>query len=181
MKADIPHDHHQPTTGYLWGPYSRFGFIAGLVTLVADQVHKWWMLNVYDIAAKGRVAVTSFLDLVFVKNIGISYSLINQDSFAGQMMLMGFALVASLGLWVWMARAATGQLMAISLGLIIGGALGNAIDRFFLGGVADFFSFHAYGFYWYVFNVADVAIVAGVAGLLYDSFLSSRNDAAKPL
>lgn len=60
--------------------------------------------------------------------------------------------------------------MAISLGLIIGGAIGNAIDRLRLGGVADFFSFHAYGFHWYVFNIADVAIVAGVLGLLYESF-----------
>ena len=183
MNADTGHDrnYQQPASGYLWGPYSRFGLVAALVTLVADQMHKWWMLNVYDIAAKGRVAVTSFLDLVFVKNIGISYSLINQDSFVGQMMLMGFAIVASLALWVWIARSATGRLMAVSLGLIIGGALGNAVDRLALGGVADFFSLHAYGFYWYVFNVADVAIVAGVVGLLYDSYLSSRNDAVKPL
>ena len=166
---------------FLWGPYSRFGLVAAVLTLAADQAHKWWMLNVYDIATKGRVAVTSFLDLVFVKNIGISYSLINQDSFAGQMMLMGFAVIASTALWVWIAHSATGRLMAISLGLIIGGALGNAIDRLLIGGVADFFSLHAYGFYWYVFNVADVAIVAGVAGLLYDSYVSSRNDAAKPL
>lgn len=166
---------------YLWGPFSRSGLIAAALTLAADQLHKWWMLDVYDIAAKGRVAVTSFLDLVFVKNIGISYSLINQDSFAGQMMLMAFAVIASIALWIWIAHSATGRLMAISIGLIIGGALGNAIDRLMLGGVADFFSLHAYGFYWYVFNVADVAIVAGVAGLLYDSYVSSRNDAAKPL
>ena len=61
--------------------------------------------------------------------------------------------------------------MAVSLALIIGGAIGNAIDRLRIGGVADFFSLHAYGYYWYVFNIADVAIVAGVAGLLYESFL----------
>jgi signal peptidase II len=71
--------------------------------------------------------------------------------------------------------------MAASIGLIMGGALGNAVDRVVLGGVADFFSLHAFGFYWYVFNIADAAIVAGVAGLLYDSLLASRNDAAKPL
>jgi signal peptidase II len=89
--------------------------------------------------------------------------------------------VASLALWVWLARGATGRLMAASIGLIMGGALGNAVDRVVLGGVADFFSLHALGFYWYVFNIADVAIVAGVAGLLYDSLPGSRNDAAKPL
>ena len=63
----------------------------------------------------------------------------------------------------------------------MGGAIGNAIDRVALGGVADFFSLHALGFYWYVFNIADAAIVAGVAGLLYDSFGPSRKDASKPL
>ena len=80
----------------------------------------------------------------------------------------------------WLSRAEN-RLTALSLGLIVGGALGNAIDRVILGGVADFFSLHAFGFYWYVFNLADVGIVAGVAGLLYDSFLTSRKDAAKPL
>ena len=168
-------------TSSLWGPYSRAALIVAGLTVAADQAHKWWMLNVYGIASKGRVAVTSYLDLVYVKNIGISYSFFNQESFAGQLALAAFAALASLALWVWVARGATGKLMAISLGLIIGGATGNAIDRLVLGGVADFFSAHAYGFYWYVFNIADVAIVAGVAGLLYDSFKPSRNDAAKPL
>ena len=139
------------------------------------------MLDVYGIAEKGRVAVTPFLDFVFVKNTGISYSLFDQDSFTGQLALAGFGLLASIALWVWLARGATNRLMALSIGLIIGGALGNAIDRVRIGGVADFFSLHAFGFYWYVFNIADVAIVAGVVGLLYDSLVASRNDAAKPL
>ena len=81
--------------------------------------------------------------------------------------------------WIWLARSGTGRLMAVSLGLIIGGAVANGIDRVVLGGVADFFSLHIGSFYWYIFNLADVAIVAGVAGLLYDSYLTSRKDAAK--
>jgi signal peptidase II len=174
---------HQPPAhpSSLWGPFSRAALVAAALTVVIDQAHKYWMIHIYQIGAKVRVAVTSFLDLVYVKNIGISYSFFNQESFAGQVALAAFAVLASLALWVWNARAATGKLMAVSLGLIIGGAIGNAIDRMILGGVADFFSAHAYGFYWYVFNIADVAIVAGVAGLLYDSFWPSRNDAAKPL
>jgi signal peptidase II len=166
---------------WVWGPCSRLGLVVAAVTLVLDQAHKWWMLEVYRIAERGRVSVTSFLDLVFVKNTGISYSLFDQDSYAGQIMLASFGVVASGALWVWLARGGSNRLLAVSLGLIIGGALGNAIDRVVLGGVADFFSLHAFGFYWYVFNIADVAIVAGVIGLLYDSFLTSRNDAAKPL
>lgn len=166
---------------WLWGPYSRLGLAVFLATLVLDQAHKWWMLEVYGIAERGRVTVTPFLDLVFVKNIGISYSMLDQDSFAGQLVLAGFGFAATAALWVWLARGATGRLLAVSLGLIMGGAIGNAIDRLVLGGVADFFSLHAFGFYWYVFNIADVAIVAGVIGLLYDSVLASRKDAAKSL
>ena len=94
-------------------------------------------------------------------------------------MIKGVALVASVALGIWLARSGTGRLMAVSLGLIIGGAVANGIDRVVLGGVADFFSLHVGSFYWYIFNLADVAIVAGVAGLLYDSYLTSRKDAAK--
>ena len=166
---------------WLWGPYSRLGLAVFLVTLVLDQAHKWWMLEVYNIEERGRVAVTPFLDLVFVKNIGISYSMFDQESYTGQIMLAAFGLAATLALWIWLARGATGRLLAVSLGLIMGGAIGNAIDRVLIGGVADFFSLHAFGFYWYVFNIADVAIVAGVLGLLYDSLMASRKDAAKPL
>jgi len=72
------------------------------------------------------------------------------------------------------------RLLALSLGLIAGGAIGNAIDRAIYGAVADFISLHAYGFYWYVFNVADAAIVAGVAGLLYDTLFYSHKIDAKP-
>ncbi len=166
---------------WLWGPYSRLGLATALATLFLDQANKWWMIDIYDIAAKGRVAVTPFLDLVFVKNTGISYSLFDQSSMVWQAALAAFAGLASAGLWVWLSRSARTRTMAVSLGLIIGGAIGNGIDRVRLGGVADFYSLHAFGFYWYVFNIADVAIVAGVLGLLYESFWASRNDAANPL
>jgi signal peptidase II len=79
----------------------------------------------------------------------------------------------------WLARGIATKLVAGSVGLIMGGAASNAIDRLVLGGVADFFSLHALGFYWYVFNIADAAIVAGVIGLLYDSLGPSRKDASK--
>jgi signal peptidase II len=166
---------------WLWGPYSALGFKVFLVTLVLDQAHKWYMLKVFGIREGDRVQVTSFFDWAYVKNTGISYSMFDQDSYGGQIMLATFSVIAAIALWIWLARGATGRLLAVSLGLIIGGAIGNAIDRLILGGVADFFSLHALGFYWYVFNIADVAIVAGVIGLLYDSLIASRKDAAKPL
>ncbi len=136
------------------------------------------MLLVYELQDKGRVRVLPFLDLVFVKNTGISYSMLDGDAYSWQVVLAMFAVVASIGLWVWLARAGTGPVMAWALGFIIGGALGNAVDRVLIGGVADFVSLHAFGYYWYIFNIADVAIVAGVAALLYESFIGSRNDAA---
>jgi signal peptidase II len=155
---------------WLWSHSAPLALAVVIATVVIDQIHKWWMLSVFDIEGKGRVEVGPFLDLVYVKNIGVSYSLFNQESTTGQYLLVAFAVIASMGLWLWLNWSRGSRLMALSLGLIIGGALGNAIDRLRLGGVADFFSFHAYGFHWYVFNIADVAIVAGVIGLLYESF-----------
>ena len=179
--TEAPQTEAAPPAPWLWGPLSRLGLVIALATLLVDQAHKWWMLLVYRIEEKGRVTVTPFLDLVFVKNTGISYSLLDQETYAGQLALAGFAALATLALWVWLARGGTSRLMAVSLGLIMGGAVSNAIDRLILGGVADFFSLHAYGFYWYVFNIADAAIVAGVAGLMYESLLASRKGAANPL
>lgn len=165
----------------LWGPWSATAMKVAAATFLIDQANKWWMLLVYNIEEKGRVYITPFLDFVFVKNTGISYSLFDMDAYTWQIALAVFAVLASAALWIWLARSGTSRLMAWSLGLIIGGALGNALDRILIGGVADFYSLHAFGFYWYVFNIADVAIVAGVAGLLYDSLIASRNDAANPL
>ncbi|HWB44791.1 MAG TPA: signal peptidase II [Hyphomicrobiaceae bacterium] len=164
---------------WLWGPLSSLGLGVAIATIAIDQAHKWWMLNTFQIEQKGRVVLTPFLDLVYVKNLGVSYGLLLQDSARGQYALAAFAALAVIAMALWLARGVTDRLGAWSLGLIMGGAASNAIDRLVLGGVADFFSFHAYGFYWYVFNIADAAIVAGVAGLLYDSFIPSRNRASK--
>lgn len=160
---------------WLWGPWSGLGLALAAATFVADQAHKFWMIEIYRIGEKGRVAAGPFLDLVYVLNTGISYGLLNQDGHGGQWLLASLALVAAGALTVWLARGATNRVMAAGIGLIVGGALANALDRLHLGGVADFFSLHAFGFYWYVFNIADVAIVAGVACLLYDSVFPSRD------
>ena len=161
----------------LWGARSGLGLAVTVAGLLADQLHKWWMIDVYGIGEKGRVAVLPFLDLVGTVNQGVSYGLFQQGSAIGQYLLTGFAVLASIGFFWWLARVSS-RLAAISIGLIVGGALGNGIDRLHLGGVADFFSLHAFGFYWYIFNLADVWIVAGVAGLLYDSLVANRKSAA---
>ena len=153
----------------IWGPYSFTGAALAIATAVCDQLHKAWMITIFGDTQRPKITVTPFFDLVLVWNPGISYGLFKQNSDAGRWVLIGFAVAAAIALTYWLAQLQT-RLAAASVGLIIGGALGNAIDRVRYGAVADFFSFHVSGFNWYVFNLADVAIVAGVAGLLYDSF-----------
>lgn len=127
-----------------------------------------------DIARHGAVRVTPFFDLVLAWNIGISFGWLQNDSQAAQLALMAVKALAVVALAIWMARSQT-RLATIALGLIIGGAIGNGIDRLAYGAVVDFALFHieigGNTFNWYVFNLADAAIVAGVAALLYDSFL----------
>jgi signal peptidase II len=164
---------------WLWGPMSPFGLGIAALTVAADQAHKAWMLYVYDIGAKSPVVLTPFFDLVLVWNQGISYGLLPQEGALGRWGLILFAFGASIALAVWLARL-TSPLAAASIGLIIGGAIGNAIDRIVYGAVADFFSFHAFGFEWYVFNIADTAIVAGVLGLLYESLFRGHKKVGNP-
>ncbi|MGA2288173.1 signal peptidase II [Bradyrhizobium sp.] len=151
----------------------RPGVIAALAALAVDQASKLWLLFVFDIRRLGAVRVTPFFDLVLAMNTGISYGWFQNESAAGQAILLAVKAIAVVVLSIWMARSRT-LIARLALGLIIGGAVGNAIDRFAYGAVVDFALFHVQiggnTFNWYVFNLADVAIVAGVAALLYDSF-----------
>jgi signal peptidase II len=150
------------------------GAIAALLTLALDQASKYWLLNVFDIAHRGTVRVTPFFDLVLLWNTGISYGWFQTESATGQALLLTVKAAAVVALAIWMARSRT-VIATGALGLIIGGAIGNAIDHFAYGAVVDFAWFHVQiggnTYNWYVFNLADVAIVAGVAALLYDSFM----------
>jgi signal peptidase II len=152
----------------------RPGILAALAVLILDQASKLWLLFVFDIAHRGAVPITPFFDLVLAWNVGISFGWLQNDSQFAQIGLMVIKAVAVIVLAIWMARSRT-PIATVALGLIIGGAIGNAIDRFAYGAVVDFALFHVQiggkPFNWYVFNLADVAIVAGVAALLYDSFL----------
>ena len=145
--------------------YRLIGFATAAIGIAVDQACKAWMLGPFAIAEKGRVSVAPFFDLVMVWNRGVSYGLFQQESALGTWLLigLGFGGAVLFGWWLWSTR---GLLAALSLGLIIAGALSNAIDRLIHGAVADFFLFYAGGFEWYVFNLADVWIVAGVIGLV---------------
>jgi signal peptidase II len=151
----------------------RLGLAAAILVMLVDQATKLYLLFVYDLPLREPVRLAPFLDLIVVWNRGISYGLFQQDAEIGRWALVAVSLAAALALTAWIRRSSTGFL-ALSLGLIAGGAVGNAIDRIGLGAVFDFIHVHVGSFSWYVFNVADAAIVAGVIGLLYDSFVLER-------
>src|SRR6202171_874695 len=160
--------------GHAMTPHLRPGIIAAIAVLILDQASKVWLLFVFDIAHRGAVRVTPFFDLVLAWNVGISFGWFQNDSQIAQISLMVIKAVAVVVLAIWMAKSRT-LIATLALGLIIGGAVGNGIDRFAYGAVVDFALFHLQiggnTYNWYMFNLADVAIVAGVAALLYDSFL----------
>jgi len=154
----------------------RPGIIAAVATLLIDQASKLWLLHVFHLGDRypPRVPITPFFDLELAWNIGISFGWLQNDSQIVQFGLMAVKALAVVALAIWMARSRT-LLAVIALGMIIGGAIGNAIDRLAYGAVVDFALFHldigGNTYSWYVFNLADTAIVAGVFALLYDSFL----------
>ena len=164
------------TQSSIVGPLTRFGLAVAAIACLIDQASKLYLLNVIDLA-NHPLRLGPFFDFVLTRNTGISYGLFQTQGALGQWVLLGFKALAVILLWLWLARCKD-RLTALSLGLIIGGAVGNAIDRLAYGWVADFVLFHVssgtWRFNWYVFNLADVAIVAGVVGLLYESFAGER-------
>lgn len=147
-----------------------FGLLIAALTIVADQATKYLVLTSSRLEVGERIAVTPFFDLVLAMNKGISYGLFPQHTEIGRWLLVMVNLAAA-GLFIfWLSRAGD-RLLAAAIGFLIGGALGNAIDRVLYGAVVDFVLLHWGEWRWYVFNVADAAVVAGVVGLLYDAFL----------
>jgi signal peptidase II len=161
------------TTSFLLGPLSALGLGIAVVSIALDQAVKLWLLYGLDLPARAPLRLLPVLDLVVVWNTGISYGLFPQSGPVGQWALLGVKVAAVMLLWVWLARVDR-RWTALALGLIIGGAIGNAIDRVSFGAVFDFVLLHldtaAGRWNWYVFNVADVAIVVGVAVLLVETF-----------
>jgi signal peptidase II len=143
------------------------GGMIALAVVVVDQIAKIGVLS----GARGSVVdstpLAPFLDLTLRWNRGISFSLFARDSAAGQAALLALTLAAT-GLLAWWLLRSRSALPAVGLGMIIGGALGNAIDRLAHGAVIDYLDLHAFGRHFFVFNVADAAINIGVALLIVD-------------
>jgi signal peptidase II len=147
----------------------RLGLAIVLAVFALDQASKLWLLFSVGLAENGPFAVLPFMDIVLAWNRGISYGLFQQYSAVGRWGLVAVSFVAAVWLGRWMWREPR-RLTVVALALIIGGALGNGVDRAVYGAVVDFVHLHWGRFSWYIFNVADAAIVVGVAALLYESF-----------
>jgi len=155
----------------------RSGIVLALAVLALDQASKFYLLDVMGLGQSGPIKVLPFLDLSFVWNRGISYGLFQQGSAAGRWALVILELAAVALILVWMSRTRS-QITGMALGLIAGGALGNAFDRALYGAVIDFLHLHAGHWRWldfpYLFNLADTAISLGVVLLILESLLARR-------
>jgi signal peptidase II len=155
------------------GDVTRLGLRTAVLVFIADQLSKLWILFGIRLEDTGPWQLLPFVEFVMVWNRGISYGLFQQSSDLGRWALVALSIAASVWLSLWLRRAVR-RMEALSLGLIIGGALGNVVDRVAYGAVADFVHLHWGTFSWYVFNIADAAIVVGVLGLLYDTLKADR-------
>lgn len=150
----------------------QFGLGIAFIVLVLDQLSKWYMIYVLDLPSAPRI-VTSFFNLVMVWNTGVSFGM-----FAGADSLRAYILVAVAAVIVvvllhWL-RQTDDRLLALAIGLIVGGAVGNIIDRLRYKAVADFIDIHVAGWHWPAFNVADSGICIGVALLCWHSLRAGR-------
>ena len=147
------------------------GCVAAFLVFVADQSSKSWVVHSLHLPEFGSLPLLPVLSFTWVENRGITFGLLNGVGSLGPVLLVAVALavVGALGVWLWRAER---LVMAIALGAVAGGAIGNVCDRLRFGFVIDFIHAHAWGWSWYVFNLADAAIVCGVAALVIDGVLT---------
>ena len=155
----------------------RLGLPIAAGVLIADQNIKWWILNGLRLPEVGQIPLFEAgpfgLDLTMVWNRGVTFGLLSGEGTWNHVLLALMAVAIAAFLIRWMARAEN-RLTAIALGAVVGGAIGNVIDRIRFGAVVDFVDAHAWGWHWYVFNVADAAIVCGVVALVADALFRPK-------
>ena len=156
------------------GRLRRLGLGLVFATMALDQLTKWWIVNSV-MNPPSVIEVTPFFNLVLGLNRGVSFGMFSSDSNLSRWLLtaLALAIVCALAVWLWRAEK---PWLAGALGLIIGGAIGNVIDRAMVGAVVDFFDFHAADYHWPAFNVADMGITCGAAVLIWDSVFGYQRD-----
>ena len=160
-------------------PLQARALILAAVLVLADQASKYWLIGVTR-EAGGSIELTGFFNLVMVWNRGISFGLF-QSGDTGRWLLSALAAGVGIVLLIWLRRVDK-PLIGYGIGAVLGGAVGNLIDRVSpRAAVADFFDFHLMGYHWPAFNVADAAITLGVGAILLHSFIDdgSRTGAAQ--
>lgn len=178
LSLPAPAQARRALCAYFAKRHVRFGLGLALAVFVADQLSKALLL--YGIGLKAfppgeAIEITPFFNLVMVWNEGVSFGLLPAGSLLGRVLLILFALAVAGVLSVWLNGANRG-ILAAAIGSVIGGALGNVVDRVAYGAVADFFDVHAFGYHWYTFNVADMFIVLGVGLLIIDTLRGETAD-----
>ena len=162
-------DQAQPTFIGLGG--LRLGLRVGLLVVVLDQISKWWILA--NVSAGTPIPMAPFFNLVLTGNRGVSFGMFANEHAVMPYVLVAVSLAISAFLLVWMRRAKRALVVA-ALGLVVGGAIGNVIDRLRFGAVVDFLDFHAFGWHWPAFNVADAGITVGVLLILVDGLVTRK-------
>lgn len=155
----------------------RLGLSLAVLIFLADQASKWWVLDILRLPERQHVPFFAVgplgLDFTMVWNRGVTFGLLSGDGAWNHLALAVLAGGIAIFLMRWLARAEN-RLVALALGAVIGGAIGNVVDRIRFGAVVDFVDAHGWGGHWYVFNLADAAIVCGVGVLLLDALLPPR-------
>ncbi len=156
----------------------RLGLIIAAVVLALDQAAKLYFHDLLVVQGQHAIEVLPFFNLVTVWNYGISFGLFNSGSAGASIVfvVLALAIVAALGFWL---RSADHPLVGVALGLVIGGAIGNVVDRVRYGAVFDFLDIHAFGWHWPAFNIADSAITVGVVLLCFDALFLTQRSAKK--
>ena len=156
------------------GQNMRIGLGLALLVGGLDWASKWWIVE--KIMQPPRIIpMTPFFNLVLGHNRGVSFGMFNSGDPMGRWLLAGLAMCIVVALLVWLWRADK-PWVAVALGLIIGGAVGNVYDRVTIGAVVDFLDFHVAGYHWPAFNVADMGITGGAVGLIWDSLFLRSDD-----
>lgn len=153
-----------------------FAYGLAVAIILIDQASKAWIISGLDLREVGRVPVwPPIFNFSWVENRGVSFGLFGDGS--ARWLLSVFS-VAVTGVLAWWATKADRRLLVWAIGLVMGGAVGNVIDRIRFGYVVDFLDFSGTGFFPWVFNIADSAITIGVVLLILDSLLSERTQRA---
>lgn len=153
---------------------SRIGYLTAIIVIIADQITKFWIIDKIMLPPR-IITINEYFNIVLTWNNGISFGLFNNDNKINALVISSIAIVIILFLIRLLSKAETKKLN-IGFGLIIGGAVGNIVDRSIYGAVMDFLDLHIGTYHWPAFNIADSSITIGAIILIADSLFSQKKN-----